>query len=148
MTTLVGKQDAFDEAIISLLELEYDALEAYEVAVDKLIDGQYKQTMREFMRNHQRHVKELSQLLTNHQISDIPTGPSGKQWLTKGKVALGGLIGDQAILLAMDTNEEDTNTAYERMVNRTDKWSDANSLLNQAFADEKKHKAWIKQERV
>lgn len=147
MTTLVGKQQLFDQATVALLELEYDALEAYEVAIDKLENTQYKQKMRDFKEDHQRHVKELSQLLTAHRISDIPTGPSGKQWLTKGKVALGSLMGDKAILLAMDTNEDDTNTAYERMVERDDIWAYAKDFLRGALADERKHKAWIEKER-
>ena len=40
-----------------------------------------------------------------------------KALLTKGKVVIAGLMGDEAILQAMRTNEADTNTAYERAVN-------------------------------
>ena len=46
--------------------------------------------------------------------------------LTKGKVVLGGLIGDNAVLQAMKTNEDDTNTAYER-----------------ALGDERRHRDWM-----
>jgi hypothetical protein len=61
-----------------------------------------------------------------------PTGPSvGKQWLTKGKVVLANLIGDGTILSAMLSNEVDTNTAYERINDRTDKWGDAKRLLSE-----------------
>ena len=38
---------------------------------------------------------------------------------------LGGLIGDKAILVAMKTNEDDTNTAYERAVNHEQRHASA-----------------------
>ena len=40
-----------------------------------------------------------------------------KPLLTKGKVVIAGLMGDEAIPRAMRTNEADTSTAYERAVN-------------------------------
>lgn len=145
MVTMVGKQDAFDKAIVALLELEYDALEAYEAAVTRVGDP-YKQNLTEFMADHRRHISELTRLLTEHQYPDIPTKASGgKHLLTIGKVVLGSLVGDKAILKAMHSNEEDTNTAYERMISRTDKWPDAENIINEALKDEKKHKAWIEQ---
>lgn len=52
-------------------------------------------------------------------------------------------FGDKAILQAMLSNEEDTNTAYERLNNHTDKWDDAEKILEQGFKDEQKHKKWI-----
>lgn len=147
MVTMVGKQDTFDEAMVALLELEYDALEAYEVAVER-ISAQYKSELTAFMGEHRRHISELTRLLADHQYQDIPTGPrGGKQWLTKGKVTLASLIGDQTILAAMHSNEEDTNTAYARMTSRTDQWADAMPVLSQALTDEKKHKAWLEQVR-
>ena len=146
MVTMVGKQESFGEAMVSLLELEYDALEAYEAAIARIGDTIFKQSLTEFMTDHRRHISELTHLLTEHGYQDLPTGPSGgKQWLTKGKVVIAGLIGDNTILLAMHSNEEDTNTAYERMVNRTDAWSETKTILTQALADERKHKAWLEQ---
>lgn len=46
--------------------------------------------------------------------------------LTKGKVVLGGPMGDKAVLQAMKTNEDDTNTAYER-----------------ALGDERRQRDWM-----
>ncbi|ABV78707.1 hypothetical protein RBEMOGI_1576 [Rickettsia bellii str. RML Mogi] len=43
----------------------------------------------------------------------------------------------------MLSNEEDTNTAYERLNNHADKWHDAEKILEQGFKDEQKHKKWI-----
>lgn len=145
MVTMVGKQESFGEAMVSLLELEYDAVEAYQVAVEGT-SPQYKKELTEFMNDHRRHISELTRLLTDHRQPGIPTGASGgKQWLAKGKVVLASMVGDQAILLAMHSNEEDTNTAYDRMTGRADRWPDVNLVINEGLADERKHKAWLEQ---
>ena len=53
------------------------------------------------------------------------------------------LIGDGAILSAMLNNTADTNTAYERMSERADKWDDARDILRRGPDDEKHHKKWF-----
>lgn len=45
----------------------------------------------------------------------------------------------------MLTNEEDTNTAYERTRNHDEIWSDATEILNAGYSDEKRHKRWIEE---
>lgn len=142
MTTLVGIQNNFVDAIKELVELDYDAIEAYEAAINRITDENYKTQLQRFKEDHERHVKELNELLLKHKEEKV-TGPSSKQWLTKGKVVLATQIGDKAILQAMLSNEKDTNTAYERLNNHTDKWDDAEKILEQGFKDEQKHKKWI-----
>ena len=144
MFTLVGIQEDFGNAIKNLIELDYDAVEAYEVAYMNLANSDFKQKIDEFKQDHTRHIKEFTNLLTKHNIK-APTGPSiGNQWLTKGKVIVGSLIGDMTVLRALLNNEIDTNTAYERMCFHENKWADADDLLNNGLADEKIHKAWLK----
>jgi len=143
MVTLVGMQGNFESALKELVELDYDAIEAYEAAINRLENGRYKDVLNGFKADHQRHVTDLSGLLKKHN-QEPPTGPSiGKQWLTKGKVVLANLVGDDAILAAMSSNEDDTNTAYERMNERLDKWEDAVEILKRGLTDEKRHKAWL-----
>lgn len=143
MVTLVGTQSSFTNALQELLELEYDAREAYDTAINKLSNEDYQATLREFRSDHERHIEELTELLEN-EGEKAPNGPStGKQWLAKGKVVLGTLIGDKAILMAMRSNEGDTNTAYERMIDRSDKWLESYSILAHALEDERRHKAWL-----
>ncbi|MBS0185461.1 MAG: hypothetical protein JSS34_03825 [Proteobacteria bacterium] len=81
-------------------------------------------------------------VLEEHE-EDVPDSPSIKQWLTKGKVVLAELIGDKAILGAMHSNEEDTNTAYERVLNHEDIWNDAVEIIGRGYADERRHKIWL-----
>jgi rubrerythrin len=142
MVTLVGLQTSFASAVLDLIELEYDAKEAYEAAINRLENQEYIAKLKEFLSDHERHINELTSLVTIHQ-EKAPTGPSGKQWLTKGKVILGNLISDEAILRAMRSNEIDTNAAYDRMSDYDDIWPDAKDFVNKAFADERRHKAWF-----
>ncbi|MCD6038634.1 MAG: hypothetical protein K0S27_34 [Gammaproteobacteria bacterium] len=142
MATMVGKQDDFTKALQELLELDYDAIEAYEAAINRIEDSNFKSKLSDFKIDHQRHVTEISALLRSRN-ADVPRGPDIKQWLTKGKVALGGMIGDNAILTAMLTNEEDTNTAYERMINHPEMWKEAAPILESGLLDEKRHKSWL-----
>lgn len=144
MVTLVGTQTDFAEAIKELIELDFDAVEAYEAAIHRLDNQDYKDKLADFKKDHQRHTQELTQLLEKRNISDIPTGPSAvKQWLTKGKVVLANIVGDAAVLAAMSSNEVDTNTAYERMNTREDVWEEAKSTLKRGLEDEKRHKTWL-----
>lgn len=144
MTTLVGTQESFSDAVRALIELDFDAIEAYEAAINRIEDAEFKTQLQNFKEDHARHVKELNQLLTIHN-EDIVSGPDAKQWLTQGKVVLGSLMGDNAILKAMLSNEQDTNTAYERVENHAEAWVDAKEILSLGFSDEKRHKRWLEE---
>lgn len=145
MTTMVGTQKNFIDAVKELIELDYDAIAAYKAAINNLEDSGYKKKLEEFKADHQRHITELSEFLSKNN-EEAPTGPDNtKHFLAEGKVKLASLFGDQKILTAMLTNEEDTNTAYERMNSRTSESSDAQiaKIITHGLEDEKKHKKWI-----
>ena len=144
MSTLVGTQDCFKTAISELLELEYDAIEAYKAAIERLDNQLYRTQLDDFKADHDRHVRELTTLFEINS-KEAPQGPSPKHWLTKGKVVLANLIGDDAILSAMLSNEGDTNQAYERMVKHSNKWPTALEVLQRGLEDERRHKLWIEQ---
>lgn len=144
MSTLVGTQVNFADALRELIELDYDAIEAYEAAINRLEKESFKDKLKEFKKDHERHVNELNNVLSAHS-EELVEGPSVKQWLAKGKVVLANIMGDEAILQAMRTNEEDTNTAYKRLNEHEDKWSDATDVLRRGLEDERRHKKWIEE---
>jgi rubrerythrin len=144
MATFVGTQDNFTASLQALVEFEYDVIEAYEAAIHRLEDETYRLKLEEFKNDHGRHIEELSAILKKHN-EKVPTGPSSKQWLTKGKVVVANIVGDRAILMAMSSNEDDSILAYERMVGAIEQWEDAKDPLNRGLADEMRHKAWLKQ---
>lgn len=145
MVTMVGKQVSFIEAVKELIELDYDTVGAYEAAINNLENPEYKKKFDEFKSDHQHHITDLSAFLSRCNESS-PTGSDNiKKLLVRWKVELASLFGDQNILKAMLSNEEDTNTASERMDFRVTESSDAKiaQIIAGGLADEKKHKNWL-----
>lgn len=144
MTTFVGRQKGLADALNQLLELDFDAIAAYRTAIERLKDERDGQQLAAFRADHERHTRELTQLL--ERLGHVPSsGPDLKQILTKGKVVLGSFVGDAALLLAMRTNEDDTNRAYERIVARQDVSKEMRDILERNLQDERRHRAWIQQ---
>lgn len=124
-----------------LIKLEYDAIAAYQSAIERLDTAEYKTKLSEFLGDHKRHVKELSQAVGN--AGGTPPSEGGAmQILTKGKVLIAGLVGDQSILKAMKANEAVTNTKYEEAV-KTGYPEPIETVLRQGLSDERRHKDWI-----
>ncbi|WP_404384720.1 DUF2383 domain-containing protein [Caenispirillum salinarum] len=144
MVTTIGTESSLTKLVENLIHLEYDAIAAYEAAVDRIDDTAVKETMRGFLSDHQNHVRALGEL--SRELGDTPpTGGDAKQMLTKGKVVMADMAGDKAILQAMKTNEDDTNTAYERAAGHDDATPAAKTMFDGALADERRHKAWIEE---
>lgn len=142
MATMVGTQKDIASVLNALIELDLDAVEAYEAAIERLDDTDDKARLSTFMGDHERHVRELQTLVEG--MGETPaTKPDIKHVLTKGKVVLGSLIGDRLILLAMRMNEDDTNTAYDRACNREDLPSHVRTVLEQNRDDERRHREYI-----
>lgn len=142
MATTIGTESNLIDMLESLAHLEHDAVAAYRAAVDRLDDNTLKTAMQGMLGDHENHVRELGDLL-RAQGKEPPTGTDAKGMLTKGKVVMADLMGDKAILQAMKTNEDDTNTAYDRAVNHNDATPEVKAVLEKAQADEHRHKAWI-----
>ena len=142
MVTTVGTKTDLVSLLTDLIQLDFDAVDAYQAAIDRLDNAQWRATLASFKEDHLRHTAELGDALRS--MGHIP--PSGgdmKSMLTQGKVVMAGLIGDEAILRAMRTNEADTNTAYERAVQFPDLHAGIREILEANFADERRHCAWI-----
>lgn len=81
MATLVGTQNNFADAIRALVELDFDAIEAYEAAINRLENAQFKTQLKSFKEDHERHVRDLNGLLAIHNEKTV-SGPDAKNgWL-------------------------------------------------------------------
>lgn len=144
MATLIGNETSFIETLNDLIELDFDAVAAYQAAVDRLDDPVIRDRMGEFMSDHQRHIQQLSAFV--RELGEMPpTERDFKAVLTQGKVIIGNLIGDKGILHAMKSNEDDTNQAYEQALRRTDVLPRIEGILKQNLADERRHRSWIEE---
>ena len=142
MATLVGKQSEPVKLLRSLVELDYDAIDAYEAAIDRLDDAQIRTRLEAFCDDHRRHVATLNPIIQRFGGEPVLQGDI-KRVLTRGKVVIGGLFGNRAILMAMKTNEEDTNTAYERAVAQVGLGADVTAILQSHLSDERRHREYL-----
>lgn len=142
MATTVGTSGDFATLIENMLSLERDAIAAYEATIERLEDAGRKQTVAGFKADHERHVAELERLAREHDAT-IPDEGDLKQMLTTGKVKLGGLMGEGALLKAMSSNEDDTIAAYRHAVENDAVPASAKPVFEAALSDERRHKAWM-----
>lgn len=138
----IGKEPQLVDALKNLIALDFDAISAYQAAVDRLEYQAYRHALREFLADHFRHTQQLTTVV--QELGGIaPTHADAKIFLTKGKVLLGQIGGDRGILMAMRSNEGDTNSAYENACARSDIPAHVMPILQRALADERRHRAWI-----
>ncbi len=129
------------EGLNELIELEYDAIAAYRAAIERINSPAYKSKLSEFLTDHQTHVGNLTDLVRKEGGTPEKDGDA-KKILTKGKVVLADISGDEAILKAMKSNEEQTNSKYEKAVEKG--YADhIQSVVQKGLADERRHKAWV-----
>lgn len=142
MVPLPGNEVELVDTLKGLMELDLDAVSAYEAAIERLDDSSYGSVLREFLQDHQRHARELGPLIA--AMGEVPPeGTDIKGLLTRGRVVIGQLIGDAGILAAMRSNAEETNQAYEQAADRDDLSPAVRDVLWRALADEQRHRAWI-----
>lgn len=142
MVTTVGTEKNVHTMVQHLIELDYDAVAAYQAAIDRLENPTFRKRLAEFMADHVRHTQELGRILVEAGRT-APTQGDLKSVLTKGKVLIAGLVGDKAILMAMRTNEEDTNTAYERAFDHPEVAGELRDCLRRGLDDERRHRELI-----
>jgi uncharacterized protein (TIGR02284 family) len=144
MDSATQKTQAHVNLLNNLIELDFDAIEAYEAAITRLSNPHDQDSLRGFMSDHQRHTQDLADVV--RELGEKPkTGTDFKHVLTKGKVVLAGLMGDTAILWAMRSNEDDTNKAYEKATEEPGLPARIRDILERNLNDERRHRAWLVQ---
>jgi len=140
MNEVMNKENLV-EKLNDLIELDYDAVAAYQAAIDRLENPGYRDQLNAFMQDHENHIAALSQIV--RQEGGAPAdGGDMKKILTKGKVVIAELGGDNAILKAMQMNEVVTNKTYEAEVEEGFP-EPVQTILQNGLADERRHKAWL-----
>tara|TARA_R100001143_G_scaffold47070_1_gene42261 strand:- start:224 stop:667 length:444 start_codon:yes stop_codon:yes gene_type:complete len=142
MPTTVGTETTAADLIKNLLILEHDAIAAYDSTIERLESAEYRQQIETFRRDHEAHVQELGRIADTMGIDKAMEGDM-KQWLTTGKVALADLAGDNTILKAMKTNEDDTVAAYQQALDNDITDAELRPLMEKGLADERRHRAWM-----
>lgn len=143
MVTTVGTENDIKALLKDFIQLEHDAIAAYDATIERLSNTDYAEKIREFRGDHERHIEELRALADRHG-ADAPDQGDAKQMLTTGKVKIADMAGgDSAILKAMGSNESDTVTAYRRGSENTSLPEEDRAIFRRALEDEERHKEWM-----
>ncbi|MES1927492.1 DUF2383 domain-containing protein [Salinisphaera sp. T31B1] len=144
MVTTVGHESDLTDLLQNLVKLDYDAIDAYDAAIERLEDTKAQDALRKFRKDHERHIADLTPHITGLG-GEVPADSGPKSLLTQGKVKVASLIGDSAILTAMATNEVETESAYRSAAERNDVDGQLAEKLRAGVADEARHKEWMKE---
>lgn len=139
----MSKTDLVIRKLNDLIELDYDAIEAYQEAIERLESQEFKDQLATFCSDHERHTTNLG-LLVSARGGTPAKGPDLMRVLTKGKVVIADLVGqDHAILLAMRANEAVTNKRYELALAVDGMDAETRRQVEENLADERRHRDWI-----
>jgi len=131
------------DGLNDLLQLDHDAIAAYDVAIAKLEDRDHADQIAGYRRDHERHVRELNEL-----VSRLGGTPSNHPHVTgpfkTALQALGALAGDKGLLMAFRTNELAVRTKYDAYASKAMLWPpDVKRTIDGAALDEERHYAWV-----
>lgn len=137
-------ENDFASTFKELVNLDQNAVEAYEMAINRLKNDAYKSEFVKFKEEHQQHIEAIITILKNHGISEHFNSSIGKkQLLPKGKAVITNLTRDNSILLAIISNEIDIIDAYSFVYSKASRWKDTEDILKHIIDDEKRHKTWL-----
>jgi rubrerythrin len=131
------------EGLNDLLQLDHDAVGAYEIAMEKLNDRDHADMIAGYRRDHERHIRELNEL-----IADLGGTPVNQPHATGPfKLALqslGGLAGDRGTLMAFRTNELSVRAKYDAYASKANAWpTNIKRVIDACALDEERHYRWV-----
>ncbi|MDQ3556302.1 MAG: ferritin-like domain-containing protein [Gemmatimonadota bacterium] len=131
------------DTLNDLLQLDHDAIGAYEIAIEKLSDRSLADRIQEFKHDHQRHIAELNDALA--ALGGTPKNePHATGPFKQGLQSLGGLAGNKGVLMAWRTNEMQAKTKYSKAASDAVGWPEgARTVVERNARDEERHYRWV-----
>jgi hypothetical protein len=131
------------DGLNDLLQLDHDAIGAYEIAIEKLEDRDHASQISGFKRDHERHIRDL-----NEAIASLGGTPKNEPHATgpfkQALQSLGGLGGDKGVLIAWRTNELLVRTKYDSYAAKANFWGEnLKRLVDRNALDEERHYEWV-----
>lgn len=142
-TTATAPAQEVLDGLNDLLQLNHDAIGAYDIAIEKLDDPDHASQISGFKLDHERHIRELNRAIQG--LGGVPVNePHGTGPLKEAMQALGSLAGDRGTLLAWRTNELQVRTKYDRYASKAMHWSsEVKRLVDEQALDEERHYRWV-----
>lgn len=140
--TLFGarQQTALVAELNDLLQLDYDAVAAYALALNALEDEGYQAAVRRFKLDHERHIDELTELIQEYDGTPIPAPHLSGAFKLAVQTA-GALGGDKSVIRAFIANETQSRDNYRRAISRQHP-IEVQGVLIRAARDEQRHFDW------
>lgn len=131
------------EGLNDLLQLDHDAVGAYQIAMEKLHDRDQADQIAGFRRDHERHIRELNELIA--ELDGTPKNhPHATGPFKLALQSLGGLAGDKGVLLAFRANELAVRTKYDSYASRANHWpTNIKRVIDACALDEERHFRWV-----
>lgn len=131
------------EKLRALMQLDYDAIMAYQAAIERIDVESIQEQLTRFMGDHGRHVHDLKDAIESLG-GDAPKDPGRdlKGVLLEGLTAVRSMLGTASALRAMRRNEQLTNKAYEEAL-EADLPPEIRELVLRNREDEARHLAYI-----
>jgi uncharacterized protein (TIGR02284 family) len=126
----------------SLIQLDIDAVYCYDEAIKRIEDDDIATTLQEYRGDHERHIDDLSEIVTSNGGKAPKRSPDIQGILLQGMTALRSAIGTEGALKAMETNEKKTNEEYGK-ARSWDVPPSIHDVLEKNFDDEKRHLAFV-----
>ena len=130
------------ELLNDLVRREYDALSALHAADEHLREPRDRTQTQSFLATHRQHVADLDQLVLDRGETPSARGDV-EELVRKGKVLLGALAGEQAILVAMKSNTDVLVTHYRAASTDERLTTHERDVIARLLAEEEWHSAWL-----
>ncbi|HEX6041188.1 DUF2383 domain-containing protein [Longimicrobium sp.] len=131
------------EGLNDLLQLDHDAVGAYEIAMEKLDDRDHASQIAGFRRDHERHIRELNELIA--ELGGTPMNqPHATGPFKLALQSLGGLAGDRGTLMAFRQNELQVRSKYDAYAAKANLWpTNIKRVIDACALDEERHFRWV-----
>ncbi len=138
------KNEEIVSELRSLMQLDVDAIHAYDQAIAKIDFDAARMRLTEFKHDHERHVAELSTHILRLGGTPPKPKPDVKGVLIQGMTALRSMTGTEGALKAMQMNEKLTNRNYGQAVSKPFP-ADVMTVLERNASDERRHLEYIEE---
>jgi rubrerythrin len=131
------------DGLVDLLQTDHDAVAAYDIAIEKLEDRTYAEQILGFRRDHERHIRELNELIG--ALGGMPVNePHATAPFKNALQGLGALAGDRGLLVAFRTNELQVRSKYDLYAARANHWPvEVKRAVDRSAMDEERHYRWV-----
>jgi uncharacterized protein (TIGR02284 family) len=126
----------------ALIQLDIDAACAYDEAIQRIEEKDIAATLQTCRGDHQRHIDDLSEIVTNNGGQAPKRSPDLKGLLLQGLTALRSATGTEGALKAMEMNEKKTNEQYGK-AQAWDVPPGIHAVLARNLEDEKRHLEYV-----